>query len=272
MNNNLLIKGFTMIELIIVISITSILAITLFIFIKGPISAYDQSQQRAIIVDEAHTIMKKIKRDIQNSVPNSVRIQDTGNQIYIELVSINAAGQYRTQLTSSGTGNILDFTTSTTQFDMLNGSYTFSGGEKIVINNLGIPNYDIYAGDTFSLFNGTLGVPTSLIKINSKKFPLESNGNKFYIANDVVTYVCDRVTKQIVRYNGYSIQASQPIDVNSSPLSRANKAILGLNISNCSFVYAQGSNSRNLIVSIFIQLLKNQQKISLYGETYVPNS
>ena len=67
-------SGFTMIELIIVIALTGILAVAIAKLIRVPINAYDSQAKRAALADEAHTVIKKMKRDIQGSLPNSVRI------------------------------------------------------------------------------------------------------------------------------------------------------------------------------------------------------
>lgn len=271
-NNKRYNHGFTMIELIIVIAITAIIALAVAVFIKAPINAYDDSAQRAEVVDQAHTVIKRIKRDVQASLPNSVRITDTGTKVFLEMMTVSGGGKYRAQQTSTGMGDILDFTVADTSFDMLNSSYTFSGGEKIVVANIGSPGFDAYASDNMSNYNGAIGSTVSNIVINAKKFPLESPGEKFYIVDNVVTYVCDRTSKTMTKYWGYNPTASQPINDLAAPLSTALSGLLAKNLEDCRFTYNQGQNSRNAVVSIFVKLKKNQQVINLYGESYVPNS
>lgn len=265
-------KGFTFVELLIVITLTAILGLFVFQFIKMPLNAYDSTAKRAAMVDEAHTIIKKIKRDVQLSLPNSVRISTSGTKTYLEMMLVSSAGRYRTQQTSTGTGTVLDFTTAITSFDMLNGSYTFSGGEKIVIANLGIPGFDAFNSDNSAVFNGTTGVPTSTINIVSKQFPLEDPNNRFYIVTDVVTYVCDTGAKTITRYSGYTPTSTQPTDNTVAPLSTATQGLLAKYLNTCRFTYTQGQNSRNAIVSMFVGLSQGTESINLYGESYVPNS
>jgi MSHA biogenesis protein MshO len=264
--------GFTMIELIITIALMGILSVAISQFIKMPINAYDDTARRALLVDEAHLLIKKIKRDVQSSLPNSIRISTSGNKVFLEMMLVASGGKYRSQLTDTGTGAALDFTTANTSFDMLSSSYTFTGNEKIVINNLGLPGYDAYAGDNISNYSGTTGVATSLIKFNSKKFPLESNGDKFYIVNDVVTYVCDKTAKTMTRYNGYAPTAIQPVNDLIAPLSTSTKGLIGRYLNDCRFTYNQGSNSRNNIFSIFMNINRTTEFINLYGESYVPNN
>ena len=266
------INGFTLVELIIVIALTAILAVVVSKFIRAPINAYDNTAKRVVLVDEAHTIIKKIKRDTQASLPNSIRVSTVGTKVYLEMMLVDGGGKYRTQLSSTGTGNILDFTATDTSFDMLNTTYTFTGGEKISVNNLGIPGFDAYAGDTITNYTGATGAATSSISIAAKKFPLESMGDKFYIVSDVVTYVCDKTAKTMTRYRGYIPTVSQPTNDLAAPLSTASKGLLAQNLSDCRFVYNEGQNSRNGLLSIFISINKALESINLYGESYVPNS
>ena len=265
-------SGFTMIELIIVIALTGILTVVIAKFIRIPINSYDSQTKRSALVDEAHTIIKKMKRDIQGSLPNSVRITTVGAKTYIEMMLVDAGGKYRTQLTNTGTGDILDFTAADTSFDMLSGTYTFAGGEKIVVGNLGVPSYDAYAGDNISNYIGPTGSALSNIQIAAKKYPLEAVGDKFYIVNDIVTYVCDKTAKTMTRYKGYSTTSAQPINDLVAPLSTASKGLVAKNLNDCRFTYNQGQNSRNGILSMFISVNKGSESINLYGDSYVPNS
>lgn len=264
-------RGFSLIELIISITLLAVVMVVVSVIIKTPFIGYEQTSKRAELVDAADTSLRKIKREIQKSLPNSIRVQNNGGKTYIELLLIKDVGVYRIEKDNLGNGDVLDFTTTDTSFDNLSGTISFDGNEEIVIYNLGVTGYDAYNGDNRSTYTGGIG-SNSVIQINPKQFPLESPSGKFFVISTPVTYVCDPVNHTITRYTSYTIQNSQPNDVNAAPLSTANKGILTNKVQSCTFNYTDGLNSRNAIVSVLITLENDGEKVTLYGDTYVPNS
>lgn len=81
----------TLIELVVVITITGIIAVVLGQFIVQPIQGYQSIVRRAELVDAAEMALRRTARDIRQALPNSVRIRDAlGNT---GSVTCNAAGQ-----------------------------------------------------------------------------------------------------------------------------------------------------------------------------------
>ena len=70
-------KGFTLIELIIVIIIISILAGVLLTLLRGLMIQFVQVEQRANLVDIAETALLRMTREIRLALPNSIRLTDT---------------------------------------------------------------------------------------------------------------------------------------------------------------------------------------------------
>jgi MSHA biogenesis protein MshO len=264
-------NGFTMIEMIIVISITGIIAAVASSFIRRPIEAYEQTAKRAELADQAYLLVKKIKQDVRMSLPNSVRVSTSGNKIFLEVLTISNGGKYRVQQTSTNSGDILDFTIADSSFDVLSGSMTFNGGEKIVVANIGSPGFDAYSLDNMTNYVGLLNTAVSNIVITPKKFPLDSPNENFYVVNKVVSYVCDKDINTLTKYWGYAISGTQPTNTLSAPLSTASSALIADNIFDCNFAYNQGANSRNGIVSIWVKLKNKEQEATLFTDTYVKN-
>jgi prepilin-type N-terminal cleavage/methylation domain-containing protein len=66
-------RGFTLIEMIMVIVITGILSGMVAVFIKGPVESYFDMARRAELTDVADTAVRRMARDIRSSVPNTLR-------------------------------------------------------------------------------------------------------------------------------------------------------------------------------------------------------
>jgi len=77
--------GFTLIEMVVVIVLTSIIAAVVAVFIKIPVQGYVDSARRAEMTDIADTALRRVGRDLRLALPNSVRITDAGATIEILL-------------------------------------------------------------------------------------------------------------------------------------------------------------------------------------------
>jgi MSHA biogenesis protein MshO len=82
--------GMTLIELIVVITISGIISSILVFFIVGSMRSYEAQVRRAELVDAAEMALRHIARDVRQALPNSVRIRDASGNV--NNVSCQAAG------------------------------------------------------------------------------------------------------------------------------------------------------------------------------------
>jgi prepilin-type N-terminal cleavage/methylation domain-containing protein len=66
-------RGFTLVELIMVIVIMGVIGGMVSVFMKSPIDAYVDSARRAALTDVADTAVRRMARDIRKALPNSLR-------------------------------------------------------------------------------------------------------------------------------------------------------------------------------------------------------
>ena len=66
-------RGFTLVEAIIVIVITGILAVVAARFIDRPIQQYLDLGRRAELADGANSAIRRMSRDLHLALPNSIR-------------------------------------------------------------------------------------------------------------------------------------------------------------------------------------------------------
>jgi len=74
----------TLIEMIVVIAITGILAAAVAVFIRRPVEGYIDAARRAELSDVADTALRRITRDLRTVLPNSIRITTAGGVNYLE--------------------------------------------------------------------------------------------------------------------------------------------------------------------------------------------
>lgn len=266
-------RGFTLLEAIIVITITGIIAGMVAVFIRAPVQGYFDSARRAELTDTTDTAVRRISRDLHLALPNSVRVSG-GN--YLEFLQTSGGGRYRAAVDNGGSGNVLDFTQPTTTFDVLGPPVAMVPGAMnlVAVYNLGIPGADAYQQPAVNTSAMTAGGNT--VTINSFQFPFASPANRFQIISYPVSYVCAGVgtdangngTGTLTRYWNYPIQASQPTSFAVGTAS----ALLAKNVSGCSFTYdAQVITQRAGLVAAWLRITQSNESVSLYHEVHVSN-
>jgi len=269
--------GFTLIEMVMVIVITGIVAAMVAVFIRQPIDAYVATARRAELTDAADTALRRIARDVQRSLPNSIRLNATPGT-YLEFLPLSTAGRYRAALSSTGTGDFLDFgSASDASFDVFGPSVTLAAGDQLIIYNLGLPGADAYAGSDRRAIT-TFGAAVTNIgyTVGGSQFPYASPSSRFHVVNTPVTYVCAPVAGgggSLSRYGGYSIQASQPVNAAAAPLASApSSALLTSNVSACSFSYTAAASQRNGLLTMRLTLTSGGESVTLLHQVHVDNS
>jgi MSHA biogenesis protein MshO len=267
-------NGFTLIEAVIVILITSIIVVAIAVFIQAPIRGYKDTARRAEMVDIVDTSLRRIGRDLRIALPNSVRV--TGGGQVIELLLTRNGGRYRAE----GADN-LNFTAADTSFDILGPAITFATGDQIVVYNLGVTGADAYSGNTASTdnrraYNGVVGAPVTNVQITStNRFPFESASKRFQVVEGPVTYICDLVAGTLYRYSGYPITASQAsvdTDAELMALAGVQRSLMAKNVSTCQFTYdASVAAQRSGLVTLRLTLTQQNESVSLYHAVHVNN-
>lgn len=267
-------SGFSLVELIIVIVISGILASMTASVLQLPIKAYVDSARRATLTDAAESTIRRMQRDIRRALPNSIRISP--DQSTLELLHIVDGGRYRSttnNTVSPPTGNILDFTLADTSADVLGSLANFTdislGTDRLVIYPLNSTGSNPYAGDnTTALLAGSTA---SLLNFTAFQFPLKSPEQRFFIIDTPITYGCDTSAalargRVLFRYQDYAIQAAQPIPPAVTPAVQSNY------LSACTFSYNSGSSTRSAVVTIALTLTDDAgESVNLIHQVHVDN-
>ncbi len=261
--------GFTLVELVIVITIVSILAAGATQLIRNPAQSFIDGENRSNLTDRADTALRRMARDIRNALPNSVRTTTNGADSFIEFVPVKAAGRYRAAAGSSVSDNPLDFSLAADTFDVLGPSVNITSGDKLVIYNLGITGSDVYEGSNSRslLTTGTL----STLSFSGGTFPQASPSSRFYVTSTPVSYACDMTNHVLLQYSGYAIQSAQPASVATlNGLATARQ--LATNLSSCQINYVAGILQRSGVVTIYLGFMQDVANAKLMHQVNVVNS
>lgn len=273
-------SGFTLAEGIIVIVITGILAAIAAVFIRAPVQAYFDVERRAQMTDIADTAIRRVQRDLQAALPNSIRVTGAcagATSCFLEYIPTEAGGRYRADFASVGApGNPLSFTSATNQtFDVLIPATTPlsipTGSLWVVVYNLGITGATAYSGATASTdnrrpYSGASGSVTSISFTSTARLPLESPSKRFQIVSQPVTYECAAASGVVRRYTGYGFNVSQ-----AAGAPGGTSSLLASNVSSCSFSYLPDATRREGLVAMTLQITQGGESVSLFHQFHVNN-
>lgn len=275
-------RGFTLVELILVIVVGSVMAATLVVFFKPAIEAYLASRSRASLADAADTAMRRMVRDVRSAVPNSVRTP--GDQCF-EMVPSAGGGRYRLAADPVNASMPLDTSAATTTFDVLTPLVTLpAAGDWVVIGNQS-PN-DVYAGINRAAISAIATPAASAgrhrLSIAATQFPIGYEGGRFSLvagSEASVFYVCSGADGTLdangdgrgtlVRLKR-SFTAAYP----SSCPATTGADVMARGVKSCSFVYDpnQGATQQNGFVWMQLELARRGESAHLAMGAHVSNA
>ncbi|MDO8651996.1 MAG: prepilin-type N-terminal cleavage/methylation domain-containing protein [Undibacterium sp.] len=274
-------SGFTLIEAIMVMTITAVLAAGVAVFLRKPIDGYMDLARRTELSDITDTAVRRISRDLHLALPNSVRLPLAGNSC-LEFLPTTNGGRYRADAGSPLAGNVFTTSAALSSFDVFGPlSAAPAAGDLIVVYNLGIAGANAYSRDNMATVGA--GTTAALITLNpAMQFPFASPGNRFHVLSgteQAVFYACTGVgvdaagngTGTLFRLSAYGINAAEPAVCPTIATIPANTPILAQNVSACQFTYASGVTERSGLVSMRLGVTKSNEEVNIYHEVHVSN-
>lgn len=278
--------GFTLVELVITISLATIVVSFMAVFISGPVLAYTDQARRAELVDVAENSLRRIARDVRRALPNSVRVTTSGSLVALELLNTVDGVRYRDRPPPGNPSKRLNFSAPD---DAFNSVGSFSGITRpfsstthyLSIYNVGVPGANAYelanvitpAGTRIDIDADTIAGEDNIQLTPAFRFAYESVGKRVYLIDQAVTYLCDVANGSLTRYTGYAITPNQADRDSSGELLGAGaiSTLVADQVSACSIQYAPGTSQRAGLVSMELQIADNGESLSLLHQVHVDN-
>lgn len=287
-------RGFTLVELVMVIALAGLVAVMISTVLGRPMESFAAQSRRAELVDLGAGALQRMARDVRLAVPNSLRVSADGQAV--ELLLIHSAGRYRPNRNDSDGlrfGEVATNCGSTTadlscdSVQLLAPSMDLSGARWMVLYNVGAesggiplagsnvwkfanPGVITPSGTTFSL---RAGAPAgeSLIALGNLpsggfRFALASPQRRVYLAERVVGYRCQG--GELVRYSYEELLD----DIPSSPPMGSSPRKVAEHVSQCRFSYRAGTAQRGGLLSLALGIAQAGETLRIIQQVHVDNA
>lgn len=266
-------RGFTLVEAVVVMAVTAIIAGTMVLFIRRPVQGYVDAAGRAELGNAADLGLRRIAREVRLALPNSVRVKSVGNDVLIELIPSKAGGAY----CKADAVTVCD-ANFTVLGGMPSGSNAIVAGDYIVLFNLGpdISGYDAYAGANRAKVSVTpTGNTVQLEGGNPFGAEAFNNATRYVVTGAPVTfrYTYGAAGKgTLTRYWNYGFAAVQP----DPATLNASSALLLDNVVGFSADSTALANRRSGLLSLVVTLAQpasgGSEQLTLVYQIHTDNA
>lgn len=287
-------SGVTLIELVITIVLSAIVAGLIGSFIARPFQGSTDARTRADLVDGAEGALVRMAREVRLALPNSVRVGAGGQAL--ELLHTVDGARYRagagvnpSAQDHSAAADWLDFTSADAQWNVLgrfsNLAFSYgsplAAGHRVALYPTGSavwsdaasganPGAITPGGTTLTLAND--GDEDQLALSSAFRFALASPRQRLYLVDGPISFLCDTSAGSLTRYAGYAPYAAQPMDPSAAPLASASAALLTETVAACAFAYDAGTATRGGLVTLALTLARGGEQVRMAWQVHVDNA
>lgn len=263
-------RGFTLVEAVVVMVVTGILAGIMVLFIRKPVQNYTDAAARADLSDAADLALRRMARELRTALPNSVRLTVIGNVWWLEFIPTVSGGKYLAVENNAVNGKSLSFTNTVADaFNVIGPMPALAqvGPSYLAIYNLGpgFINANAYNRDNLALVTGVSNINRTISyesaavgePLNNGKNPYAveppnpSPDQRFQIVTPPVTFRCDgraNGTGTLTRSVAANFALAQP-----QPTAAAGR-LLANNVVACDFSISQPASQQSALIGLNLAL------------------
>lgn len=281
------VRGFTLVELVIVIVLLSIMSLVSVRFIANFAQGYVDTSRRQNMADVTQLAIERIGRELRNALPNSVRIRNDANASCIEYLPVLGASSYSDLPVATAANS---FSAVPLGAGAING---WSAGDPLYAAVYPITGTNLYTLTGTSMLvqlgnaaqfisDQSSGAEITVAMSGNHQFPTESPAARFYIVGSPVSYCLNTGTGDLYRYENYfssgsAFYTAQPM-LASLPSSEPNRALVATGVTttsafpNPAFASLEISLQRNALVVFDLQVSEAGESVRIQHVVQVRNA
>lgn len=260
--------GFTLIELVIAITISAIVVIFASMFISAPLTAYETHSRRALLAADAASAWPRMEADLRQALPNSLRTRRNAinpDFVVLEMLKVFDVARY---------------------MEPPDGSFKIVGEYRgatlptfLSVNNLGELGEDAYAPAESMTLPSTITFAAEPVAgeftvtvVPAPAVAPNSPGSRVYFVEGPVTYLCDEGQGTLRRYANYAIAASQ-ISVDQPAAFAVAGELVAQGLTTCNFAVSAVGGNWSQTVAVRLTTARNGDSVTLLHSSradYVP--
>ncbi|MGH8298029.1 MAG: prepilin-type N-terminal cleavage/methylation domain-containing protein [Steroidobacteraceae bacterium] len=293
-------RGFTLVELVVVIVLTAIVASFIVLFLDAPLESYFAQTRRSDLVDSANRIIDTVTPDVHTALPNSLRIRAVGARTALELLATEGVARYYGQGDKNAAnggqpGEELTVGNPAASFGTLDSFTTQALPYRpyLSVGNLGTATYTAYNSATGVMTPASTVVTVSPNPSAAPPPPFVAEENQVtlspqmtfkalgapatqpsvhnaYLVSGPVSYVCNPnpvnpAAGTLMRYSGYAVTTAQRVPPGGT------SALIAHDVSRCtlSIVSAPASYSYGELAILTVTLSSSGETLQVFLEAPV---
>ena len=250
-------SGFTLIELVSVIVILSIIAVIGSSFVASSMQMYQQSQDRAKLINKSRQAIERMTRQIRGAVPHSWRLLNGGN--CIEFLPIASGGNYLDILPDAANSAPASALILTSPYQV-----EFSQGDHVTVGAMAATEiYGVAAVSRADTVAPVTGNGTSINLSASKQWRRNSINQRFFLAAKPQAFCLEAGV-----LNFYD-----NLNVNDSGLAGGASQLLAIAVtsSTSAFSISAGTEDRSVVLNMNLSFSEAGETVDFLQEVSLRN-
>lgn len=265
-------RGFTLLELVVGLVISTIVIGCAAMLMTTPVDAYYAQTRRSALVERSELVLRTLERDLGMAVPNSVRVRNAGNRAILEMLIADVVTFYRPKgslgasASWSDADRELDFDAADHRLsvfgriDALQTANTYTYPDRyLVVNNSGTGTDDAYRlARVITPAPVTLSVardPATYAATGEEQLTFSpafrfrnrppNESSRLFLVRGPVAYICNSAAGTLRRYDNYAITTNLPTNESAAQLGAVGvrNSVLATDITACSLTCPGTSNA-----------------------------
>ena len=266
-------RGFTLVELVVAITISSIVVVFAAMFIGAPVSAYQMQSRRATLVADTSSAWPRMETDLRAALPNSLRWRRNGSYVVIEMLSVVDVARYMTapaaMFNTAGTFRGITVPMTTTSYYLSVGNLGTAGANAYALSGSITP-----AGATIQLAAGASAGEAALTVNPAPVFSAAalaaSPKHRIFLVSGPVSYLCDETLGTLRRYAGYPIALNQTSFDTPAEFAAAGAtgALIAQGLTTCNFAVSAIGGAQSQTASARLTTTRNGDSVALLHSSH----